>query len=106
LVPKSLITYGWDTPASRATASVEVPVNPVRANDLVAAARISWRRASALILELTAWRLMACYLPVNSRQASSDGTPSNRADFSLVSPLCGPVSSGTSGISTANRPPR
>ncbi len=49
LVPNIRTTYGWDTPASLATASVLVPWKPPRANARVAAASTSSRRASALI---------------------------------------------------------
>ena len=49
LVPKIRTTYGWETPASLATASVLVPAYPPRAKARVAASSTSSRRSSALI---------------------------------------------------------
>src|SRR4051794_19379980 len=46
-VPNRRNRYGWLTPASRATSSVDVPWRPPDANALIAAWTMSARRSSA-----------------------------------------------------------
>src|SRR5581483_6411724 len=71
-VPKSRKRYGWETPARRAIASVEVPWRPRSANSTNAASTISSRRSAALFrspVVATGWKLALTH---NSCQDARD----------------------------------
>ncbi len=72
-MPNIRTTYGWETPASRATTSVLVPAYPVRAKARVAASSTWARRSSAFIRGIGAafWADMVDMLSVDYLESSN-----------------------------------